>query len=176
MLKLMLVALVLWGSSFALGACASDPAPAQPTTRTSNTAEPASCDEALMYEIADAHPEIRWRSPRPGASGNAALGCLLTTDADSATLETAAFMSSGLYRFVRECRLGEQKTSRVFEYKNKDRPYLLRLHKDPLVDPKTYIVVASIRIPTGTYRHSIAESSNSAAGIKTCLIANPSPE
>lgn len=166
--------LALCGWLLVLSACASAPEPPRPTARASSAVEATSCDEALLYETADAHPDIRWGSARPGVSGDAVLGCLLTTDTDSGTIETVAYMSSGLYKFVRECRPNEQRTYRVFEYKNKGRPYPLRLHKDPFVDPKTYIVVSSFRIPTGTYRHSIAESSNSAAQIVNCPPAEAS--
>ncbi len=127
-----------------------------------------SCDDALMYETADAHPEIRWVSPRPGAPGDRALGCLLTQDADNGTLETKAYMSSGLYQFIRECRQEDGDIYRVFEYKKKQKPYLLRLHRDPMVDPKTYIVVLSSRRPSGNFSHMVVERANAALKIKRC--------
>lgn len=161
-------AVALCGTFLLLGGCASPTVPAKGNAQASPAVEVTSCDDALLYETADAHPEIRWLSIRPGVSRDMALSCLLSADTDDGTIEMAAYMSSGLYDFVRECQDGENRILRVFEYKNKSRPYLLRLHTDPYVDPKTYVVVSSVRVPSGTYRHAISESSNNAERVKAC--------
>lgn len=93
---------------------------------------------------------------------------MLRSQDDDAPLELKAYMSSGLYRFVRECDSEGASVYRLFEYKNSARPYLLRLHTDPLVDPKTYIVVVSYLEPAGNYQHGIAEAGNAAAGLARC--------
>ncbi len=152
----------------ALGGCASPPGPSASQPRTAHPSEAASCDEALLYETADAHPAIRWISVRPGRSANPALSCLLESDADDGTIEMAAYMSSGLYRFIRECRPGDRRIYRLFEYKNRKRPYLLRLHANQYLDPKSYVVVGSYRKPAGNYQHGIAERSNEASSIRLC--------
>ncbi len=87
---------------------------------------------------------------------------------DDGTLELKAYMSSGLYIFLRECESGGARTYRVFRYRNSSRPYLLRLHSNQLVDPKTYVVVSSYRKPAGNYQHAIAEAHNNASRITLC--------
>ena len=131
-------------------------------------AEADACDESLLYETADAHPAIRWISTRPSASSDAALGCILRSNKDDATIDVASYMSSKLYRFVRECRPDGDRVYRLFQYKEPKRPYLLRLHKDLLVEPRTYIVVVSHRLPVGSYQHSIAQTGNNASSMTLC--------
>lgn len=125
-----------------------------------STASP--CHDPSLYDTADAHPEIRWLSTQRGA------GCIFAPDVDSGTIEMKEYMSSGLYKFIRECRIDDQNTYRLFEYKNKGRPYLLRLHTNQFVDPKTYVIIRSYRQPAGNYLHSIVQSSNHASSIKLC--------
>lgn len=150
------------------------PLDAKELLQAASPAESDACDEALLYETADAHPAIKWISPRRGASGNAALGCILRSAGDDGTLEAKAYMSSGLYRFLRECKPEEDKVYRLFEYKEKARPYLLRLHTQPLVEPRTYIVVGSRRSPVGSYQHSIDQKSNDVSRMTLCpLDAQP---
>ena len=144
------------------------PLEAKELLQAASPAESDSCDEALLYETADAHPAVKWISPRRGASGDAALGCILRSAGDDGTLEAKAYMSSGLYRFLRECKPEEDKVYRLFEYKEKARPYLLRLHTQPLVEPRTYIVVGSRRSPVGSYLHSIDQKSNDASSMTLC--------
>jgi hypothetical protein len=145
------------------------PEEARRLLQAAGPAEADPCDEALLYETADAHPGIRWISARRGASGNAALGCILRSAEDDATIEVKSYMSSGLYRFLRECNAKEDTVIyRLFEYKEKARPYLLRLHKDLLAEPRTYIVISSHRNPVGSYHHSIAQKGNDASGITLC--------
>jgi hypothetical protein len=144
------------------------PSAPEPVGRAASPNVPTSCDDVLSYQVADAHPSIRWISPRSGVSSDAALGCLLRSEADDGTIELTAYMSSGLYQFVRECNTGEKSIYRLFEYKNKARPYLLRLHATPFVDPQTYIVVSSHRRPAGHYHHGIADRSNNASKIRFC--------
>lgn len=127
------------------------------------------CDDTLLYRTADAHPDIRWISPRRDASGSAALGCVLRSAQDDADIDVAIYMSSGLYRFLRECRQDADTLFRLFEYKDKARPYLLRLHKDLYVEPRTYIVVRSQRYPIGAYHHSLGQVSNDASRLTSCL-------
>jgi hypothetical protein len=151
-----------------IGGCAQSP-PA--LTRAQPAVDPpaaVSCDDALLYQTADAHPEIRWISPRPGVPGNVALSCILGSDADDGTIEMKAYMSSGLYRFLRECRPEENVVHRLFQYKNSARPYLLRLHTTPHADPKTYLIVSSYRKPAGNTQHLIAQSSNDASRMTLC--------
>jgi hypothetical protein len=151
-----------------LGGCAAQPG-AQPTVdRAVSSSDPVSCDDALAYETADAHPAIRWISPVEGSSASAALTCILQSNADDGTIELKAYMSSGLYSFIRECRPDEMSIYRTFEYKNRARPYLFRLHSNEFIDPKTYIVVSSHQKPAGNYVHSIAETSNDASRIRFC--------
>ncbi|MDA1074204.1 MAG: hypothetical protein O3A63_05495 [Proteobacteria bacterium] len=123
-------------------------------------AEHIPCDEALLYETADAHPDIRWTSMNPSV-GNKGLSCLFSSARDDATIEFQSYFSSGLYQFARECETVGFDIYRLFEYKNKSRPYLLRLHRDPFVDPKTFVVTVSLfREESGTYHHLI--------GLKRC--------
>lgn len=149
--------------------CTVQPETPPTVEREVGSNSPVSCDDALVYETADAHPAIRWINARKGVSANAALSCILRSDGDDGTLELKAYLSSGLYRFVRECGSGGKTVYRVFEYKNSARPYLFRLHRNEFVDPKTYIVVGSHRKPAGNYQHGIAEASNDASKISLCL-------
>jgi hypothetical protein len=158
----------LWGLVLLIGGCAMQPSAPESVGRAVSPDAPASCDEVLSYRVADAHPSIRWISPRSGVSSDAALGCLLRSEADDGTIELAAYMSSGLYRFVRECSTEEASIYRLFEYKNKGRPYFLRLHTNQFVDPQTYVVVSSHRRPAGHYHHGIAGRSNEASKIRFC--------
>jgi hypothetical protein len=87
---------------------------------------------------------------------------------DNATGEVAEYMTSGLYNFIRECKITDKEIYRLFEYKNKGRPYLLRLHTNQFVDPKTYVVIGSYRKPAGNYQHSIDQKSNDSSDIKQC--------
>lgn len=144
------------------------PMEAKQLLQAASPAEEGSCDEALIYETADAHPAIRWISPRRDASGDAALGCILRWAGDDGTLELKEYMSSGLYRFLRECSPDGDTVYRLFEYKEKARPYLLRLHTQPMVEPRTYILVGSHRSPVGSYQHQIAQKSNDASRVTLC--------
>ncbi len=157
-----------WALWLLIGGCAAQPSTPTTVERAVSPNASVSCNDVLVYEIADAHPGIRWISPRKGVSGNAALSCILRSEMDDGTLELKAYMSSGLYRFVRECSSEEKSIYRVFEYKNSARPYLLRLHTNEFVDPKTYVVVSSHRKPAGHYQHGIAETSNDASRIRLC--------
>jgi hypothetical protein len=133
-----------------------------------------SCDDVMLYETADAHPDIRWRSVRKGVPSGVALSCLLRTKADEVTIETVEYLSSGLYRFVRECQATERETYRLFEYKKKEVPYLLRLHSGS-ADPATYVVVLSTRTAAGNYQHMVSERVNSSRRIKRCPPEGTSP-
>jgi len=126
-----------------------------------SNAESQQCEDPSLYETADAHPGIRWISTQRGG------GCILRPDVDQATIGAAEYMSSGLYRFVRECRIDDQTIYRLFEYKNKGLPYLLRLHFQH-VDPKTYVVIGSHHKTAGAYQNNVAESAHFASGIKLC--------
>ena len=166
----MIKVLALFMLLVVMGGCVSRPVSSPVTPRTFNTTEAVSCDQTLMYETADDYPRIKWISIRPGMSQNTALSCLLHSDADDGTLELKAYLSSGLYRFVRECSADETHIYRLFEYKNKGRPYLLRLHTNQFVDPKTYVVVGSYRKPGGNYQHHISEGSNDASKLRNCQV------
>jgi hypothetical protein len=127
------------------------------------------CDQFLVYVTADAHPDIRWISARPGVSSDRALGCILRSAKDNATIEVTGYLTSGLYRFLRECRAEKDTViHRLFEYKENARPYLLRLHKDLFAEPRTYVVVRSHRLPVGSYQHSIAQKGNDSESITLC--------
>jgi hypothetical protein len=76
-------------------------------------------------------------------------------------------MTSGLYRFIAESDDSEGGVQRVFEYKDKDRPYLVRF--SDRVDPKTNIVITSL--PKGDTRfvhHVVSQHANNYTGIKSC--------
>lgn len=131
------------------------------------------CDEVLLYETADAHPEIRLIAARRGVSSEVALGCFLRSAKDDASIAVKSYLSSGLYRFVRQCNTERDAVIyRVFEYKERTRPYLLRLHRDLIAEPKTYIVISSYRFPVGSYNHGIAQTSNDAEGITLCPLGS----
>jgi len=154
----------LW---LAIGSCAGSGLPAAAGER-GDSIDATSCNEVLQYETADAHPEIKWISPRKGVSANAALSCMLRAETDDGDLETKAYMSSGLYRFLRECRSEANTVYRLFMYKKSGLPYLLRLHTNQFVDPYTYIVVRSYTKPAGNLVHSIGQRSNDASRITLC--------
>lgn len=119
-------------------------------------------------QTADAHPDIRWVVGDNVSQGKF-VSCLLGWKKDSATIEVAAYLTSDLYRFVGECRESEQSVKRVFEYKNKGRPYLLRLHTNQFVDPYTYIVVGSYsKGNNGYYHHSIGQKTNDYEKLESC--------
>jgi hypothetical protein len=153
----------------ALLGCASPSATKQSSpARRDNARDALPCDEALRVQTADAHPDIRW-VVGDDVSQEKFVSCLLRWKKDSATLEVAAYLTSDLYKFIGECRESEQPIRRVFEYKDKARPYLLRLHTIRFVDPYTYIVVGSY--PNGTsgyYAHSVDQKTNDYDKLKSC--------
>lgn len=129
---------------------------------------PTSCGDALVYETSDAHPDIRWVKAAAGGSSNSALSCLLGGDNDDGSIEMKAYMSSGLYQFVRECRADAGTVHRLFRHKRHGRPYALRLHKDAHFDPTTWIIVSSYRKPAGNFQHEIGQRGNRGADVSLC--------
>jgi hypothetical protein len=97
-------------------------------------------------QTADAHPDIKWLE---------SLHCILDGKEDTATIAVTEYMTSGLYRFIAECDDSEGGVQRVFEYKDRDRPYLVRF--SDRVDPKTYTalsITSSVNTPTITRESS----------------------
>ena len=130
---------------------ATQPAPSAQADHPSNSLP---CD----MHTADAHPDITWTT---------SLFCLTRGTASSATNEVVEYMTSGLYKFITECNGNDGTVRRVFEYKKKSRPYLLRLHR--FVDAYTYVVIASY--PTRNrevYNHEVSETANKRSRIKSC--------
>lgn len=134
----------------------------QPEKPKRETTESQQCQDPFFYDTADAHPGIRWISTKRGGS------CIMGSGVDGATIETVDYMSSGLYRFVRECRTDDQTIYRLFEYKNSGLPYLFRLHPTPYLDPRAYVTIVSHHKTTGAYQHSVAEKAHFASSIRLC--------
>ena len=104
-----------------------------------------------------AHPEIKWVDD---------LSCILDGNVDTAVIGATEYLSSGDYRFIGECRKDEGIIERVFEYKDKGRPYLLRLNKR--VDPLTYVVIRSHPKGDGRYHHNYL-ATNRYKEVASCL-------
>ena len=158
-----------YGKTALASAGVATPAEAMQRLQAVTPLQADACDESIFYKVADAHPGIRWEAPASGASADAALGCILRSAKDSATMEVQRYMSSGLYRFVKECGSEDgMVVHRLFEYKTKAQPYLLRLHKDLYVEPRTYVLVKSRRHPAGSYHHSVEQASNDDTKLPAC--------
>lgn len=140
-----------------------------PLSQANATRDALSCEEVFETQTADSYPTITWDIGINISEGKA-VGCLLTKGErmNTATNETVEYLSSGLYSFISECREDGGAFRRVFEYKNKDRPYLLRFHTNPLVDPYTYIVVGSYPKKSDAYNHSIIQKANDSEKIILC--------
>lgn len=102
-------------------------------------AEPSPCES----QASAIHPEIKWVDD---------LSCILDGKGDTATIGATEYLESGDYRFIGECRKSGGVIERVFEYKDKGRPYLLRLNRN--VDPLTYVVISSHPKGDGRYHHN----------------------
>ena len=162
LLRLSLPLLALFG-------CASPSTTSRPSASQPGYARDSlPCEEALQLQTSDAHPDIRWVVSDNVSQGKF-LSCLLNWKKDTATIEAAAYLASGQYKFIGECRESGQPIRRVFEYKNKDRPYLLRFDTAPYVDPYTYIVVESYpRQSSEHFSHSIDQKTNFYERLKSC--------
>jgi len=163
--KIALVALTL----FALSGCAA-PEKQASSTGSVGARDSLPCEEVLRMQTADAHPDIKWVVGDNVSQGKF-VSCLLGWKKDSATIEVTAYLTSDLYKFVGECPVSGREVMRVFEYKNKTRPYLLRLHTNQFVDPYTYIVVGSY--PRGSndyYLHRIVQKTNDYEQFELCRL------
>jgi hypothetical protein len=153
----------------ALVGCASPSTASPPATpQPSFARDSLPCEDALQLRTSDAHPDIRWVVD-DNVSRTKFLSCLLNWKKDTATLEAAAYLASGQYKFIGTCEASGQSIRRVFEYKNKSRPYLLRIDAVPGVDPYTYVVVNSFPRPSsGHFSHSIEQKTNAYERLKSC--------
>jgi len=165
-------ALVALPALLALSACANSPA----QLRSPQPGDSLPCEEALTLQTADAHPDIRWAAAAENVSQAKFASCLLSSKTDSATIEVRAYLTSDLYKFIGECREREdvRAVSRVFEYRNKDRPYPLRLHTTRFVEPYTYVVVISYpKGSSGSFHHSVTSKTNDYEKVTPCLSMTP---
>jgi len=131
-----------------------------PAAQPAPSAQADHPNDSLPCEIrtADAHPDITWTTN---------MGCITRETASAATIEVVDYMTSGLYKFITECKGEGGTVLRVFEYKNKSRPYLLRLHR--FVDAYTYVVITSYPgRNSGIYSHEVSEKANKRSRIKSC--------
>lgn len=151
-----------------LAGCAQPAYQAEPPRTAILTSAPGSCKESLAYQTAAAHPEIRWVAASGGGSTDATLSCLLAGDHDDGSIEMKAYMSSGLYEFVRECGSDANTTHRLFRYRNEGRPYALRLHRDPNLDPVTWVIISSYRKPAGNFQHEVGQRGNKGSDMSLC--------